>query len=129
MRNRCIGRFATTITTRRIPLTATSVRSVVLPGPGARKPTNTVTTSVELLTVGGDHVVGAVRVADEPGSTVRSLRGLDEAFPTVRVLGVRHGDAFFGSPPTDLDLHGGDEIVVYGTRDALESLGDTDSSR
>ncbi len=84
---------------------------------------------VELLTVGGDHVVGAVRVADEPGSTVRSLRGLDEAFPTVRVLGVRHGDAFFGSPPTDLDLHGGDEIVVYGTRDALESLGDTDSSR
>lgn len=78
--------------------------------------------SVELFTVDGDFVVAAVTMADDPEPTVRSLRGMDEILPLVKVLGVRHGDAYSGAPPVDVELNGGDEIIVYGHRDEIDRL-------
>jgi uncharacterized protein with PhoU and TrkA domain len=65
-----------------------------------------------------------VRVNDEPGPAVRSLRGIDEALPTVSVLGVRHDEGYFGRPPVDVELDAGDELIVYGRRPDLERLGE-----
>ncbi len=78
----------------------------------------------ELYAVGDDFVVGSVRVNDEPGPAVRSLRGIDEALPTVSVLGVRHDEGYFGRPPVDVELDAGDELIVYGRRPDLERLGE-----
>jgi hypothetical protein len=71
---------------------------------------------VELFVVGGDFVIGAVRVAAVPEPTVRSLRGIDETLPDVKVLGVRRGEQYFGAPPVDVHLEASDEIIVYGRR-------------
>ena len=76
----------------------------------------------ELLTVGDDYVIGSVRVAEGPGPTVRSLRGIDEALPALHVLGVQQGDEYFGAPPVDLKLAADDRIIVYGQRRDLEHL-------
>lgn len=78
--------------------------------------------AIELFEVSDQYVVGTIRVTDEPGATVRSLRGLDEALPHVRVLGVRQADEYVGMPPVDIELHAGNEIIVYGLRSELESL-------
>ena len=79
---------------------------------------------VELYLVDDDYVVGAVRIADDPGPTLRSLRTLDAALAGVKVLGVRHGDEYFGMPPVDVQLAAGDELVLYGRRDDLERVDD-----
>jgi len=79
---------------------------------------------VELYAVGDDFVVGSLRVAEQPDPGVRSLRGLDEALPTVSVLGVRHGGEYLGRPPVDVELDAGDEILVYGRRQDLEKFED-----
>jgi hypothetical protein len=81
--------------------------------------------AVELYTVGDDYVVGSLRLTDDPGPRVRSLRGIDEALPNVSVLGVRHSDGYLGHPPVDIDLSGGDEIIVYGRRRDLERFKDS----
>jgi hypothetical protein len=73
----------------------------------------------EMLSLGDGFVVGAIRVADEPGATQRSLRGLDEALPGCHVLGVRQGDHYIGASPADLELAKGDVLVLYGPRDQL----------
>lgn len=73
----------------------------------------------ELLTLGDDFVVGAIVVASDPGATYRSLRGLDEALPDIRVLGVRQGDRFVGRSPADIELHEGDQLIVFGSRGAV----------
>ncbi len=78
--------------------------------------------AVELYAVDGNFIIGSVRVADDPEPTVRSLRGMDDALPEVKVLGVRHGESFLGSPPVDVHLDGGDEIIVYGRREAIGRL-------
>jgi hypothetical protein len=80
----------------------------------------------ELCVVDDDYVVGAIRVAQDPGPTIRSLRGIDEALPFVRVLGVRRSDGYHGMPPIDVDLDAGDEIILYGRRRDLEDLSGTD---
>ena len=77
----------------------------------------------ELLTLGQDFSVTAVRVAESPAETYRSLRGLEHAIPGARVLGVRRGTEYFGEPPVDLTLLEGDELVVYGRNDRLGGLG------
>jgi hypothetical protein len=76
----------------------------------------------ELCVVDDDYVVGAVRVAQDPGPTIRSLRGIDEALPFIRVLGVRRSDGYLGMPPVDVDLDAGDEIILYGRRRDLDGL-------
>jgi hypothetical protein len=78
--------------------------------------------ATELYVVGDDFVVGSLRITDDPGPALRSLRGLDDALPTVRVLGVRHEDGYLGRPPVDVELHTGDEIIVYGRREDLDRL-------
>lgn len=78
---------------------------------------------IELLAFGDDYAVGSVRVTDGPGPTVRSLRGIDEALPALRVLGVQQEDGYFGTPPVDIKLGADDRIIVYGRRSDLEELG------
>jgi hypothetical protein len=80
---------------------------------------------VELCTVDGAYVISAVRVADDPEPTVRSLRAMDEVLPLVNVLGIRHGGEFFGAPPVDVQLDAGDEIIVYGRREDIDRIGTT----
>jgi hypothetical protein len=76
-----------------------------------------------LLDLGGDFVVAAMRVTDHPSEeTVRSLRGLDEALPTVRVLGVRNEVGYAGQAPVDVELDRGDQLVVYGTQAELSHI-------
>jgi hypothetical protein len=76
----------------------------------------------ELLAVGDDFVVGAVQVVAGTGSTVQSLRSIDDALPAVRVLGVQQSEGFFGTPPVDLELAAGDKIIAYGRRSDLQNL-------
>ncbi|MDG1265910.1 MAG: hypothetical protein P8O03_06245 [Ilumatobacter sp.] len=76
----------------------------------------------ELFEVCGDFVIGSVRLADQPGEGVRSLRGIDDALPAVSVLGVRHDGGYLGRPPVDVDLVAGDEIIVYGRRRDLKKF-------
>lgn len=79
--------------------------------------------TVELFVVDDDFVVGSVRLTDQPGPTVRSLRVIDDALTTVDVLGVRQASGtYHGAPPVDVDLEAGDEIIVYGRRRDLEDL-------
>lgn len=82
----------------------------------------------ELYVVDDDYVIGAVRVAHDPGPTIRSLRGIDEALSFARVLGVRRSDGYLGMPPVDVDLDAGDEIILYGRRQDLDALGPDSSS-
>jgi hypothetical protein len=77
----------------------------------------------ELCTVGDDYVIGSVRVVGELGPTVRSLRGIDGALPMVNVLGVKKGDEYHGTPPVDVELDVGDELIVYGRRRDLVHFG------
>jgi hypothetical protein len=75
----------------------------------------------ELVALGDDFVVGAIRLAGEPGATYRSLRGLDAALPGLQVLGVRQGNRYVGMSPADLELHAGDELIVHGRRRVVEA--------
>lgn len=77
----------------------------------------------ELLALGPEFSVTAVRVAETPGETYRSLRELEGAIPGAKVLGVRRGTDYFGEPPVDITLREGDELVVYGRTDRLRVLG------
>lgn len=79
----------------------------------------------EILSLGDDFVVDAVRLAEDPGPTARSLRALAHALPGCTVLGIRRGDAYLGEPPVDIELHAGDELIVYGRRDRVVDLLDT----
>jgi hypothetical protein len=74
------------------------------------------------LHLGDGFVVAAVTVTDAPDLGPRSLRGLDAALPQVRVLGVRRSDRYIGEPPADLDLAGGDQLVVHARRESIEAL-------
>jgi uncharacterized protein with PhoU and TrkA domain len=40
----------------------------------------------------------------------------------VTVLGVQQGDRYRGESPIDIELHKGDNLVVYGRRERLERL-------
>ncbi len=76
--------------------------------------------ATELYVVGDDFVIGSLRITEDPGPALRSLRGIDDALPTVSVLGVRREDGYLGRPPVDVELHTGDEIIVYGRREDLD---------
>jgi hypothetical protein len=75
-----------------------------------------------LLSLGLDFSITAVRVAEQPGETYRSLKGLEDAIPGAKVLGVRRGAEYFGEPPVDITLKEGDELVVYGRTELLSVL-------
>ena len=78
--------------------------------------------AIELYSVSDDFIVGSLRITDDPGPTLRSLRGIDEALPSLSVLGVRHSAGYLGRPPVDIELHAGHEIIVYGRRGDLAQL-------
>ena len=76
-----------------------------------------------LLQLGADFEVVALPLRAD--LTLRSLRGLQFALPTVKVLGVRPGgrsDAFLTGPPLDLELSTGDEVVVLARRSELAEI-------
>jgi hypothetical protein len=75
-----------------------------------------------LLPISDKFVVASVRLAADPADTYRSLRGLDNALPGVKVLGVRRGEDYLGEMPVDIQLQQGDEIVVYTRIDRLDSM-------
>ncbi len=77
----------------------------------------------QLLSLGQDFSVTAVRVAESPGETYRSLRELEHAIPGATVLGVRRGTRYLGEPPVDITLQEGDELVIYGRDDRIGRLG------
>ncbi len=72
---------------------------------------------LDLLTLSDEFAVQAVKFEATPQESVRSLRGLAQAFPDVTILGVRRGPNYFGAPPVDIDLHAGDELIIYAHRD------------
>ena len=74
----------------------------------------------EIAEVGSGYVVGAIEVVGEPGDTYRSLRALDQAFPTLKVLGIVTDGEFVTNVPADVDLTVGDEIIVFGTAEEAE---------
>lgn len=82
----------------------------------------------ELFVIADDFVVAEVRLAAEPEKAPRSLRGLDHAIAEAKVLGIRRGGPegdFVGRPPTDLELHRDDSLVLFGERAGLQRLTDT----
>ena len=72
---------------------------------------------LDLLTLSDQFAVQAVLFEATPEESVRSLRGLAQAFPDVTILGVRRGRDYFGAPPVDIDLQAGDELIIYAHRD------------
>ena len=81
----------------------------------------------ELVALGDGFVVAEVRLAREPDMGPRSLAGIEAALPGLRLLGVRQRAGadeghFVGAPPDDLDLGADDELVVYGTREAVAAV-------
>ncbi len=81
----------------------------------------------ELLAVGEEYVVVEANVEQSPRAAPRSLRGLEQALPGVRVLGVWRtrgaSTEYVGESPTDVTLHADDRLVLYGSRDRLADLG------
>ena len=78
----------------------------------------------ELLVLSDEMAVQSVRLEDAPADAPRSLRGLARAIPGATVLGIRRGDEYLGAPPVDVDLHAGDELIVYGRRGGSGSAPD-----
>ena len=71
----------------------------------------------ELLVLSDDFAIQSVRLSSSVAEA-RSLRGLAHALPGVTVLAVRKGSELLGEPPADIDLLEGDELILYGRRDA-----------
>jgi len=76
----------------------------------------------ELVVVADDFIVGVVQLKSEPGDTYRSLRALADALTGCTVLGVHDDDGYAGAPPSDVDLHRGNALVVYGRREDVKRL-------
>lgn len=78
---------------------------------------------VPLLSLSEEYQVAALPLSDDV--PLRSIRGLQQALPRVRVLGVRprgqHG-RFISGPPSDVDLHAGDDLVVLARTSHLDEL-------
>ncbi len=81
-----------------------------------------------LLTLSADFQVVALPLADDV--PLRSIRGLQQALPELRVLGVRptgRPGSFVGGQPADIELHAGDDLVVLADTTQLAALmGDVD---
>lgn len=78
---------------------------------------------VPLLNLSEDYQVVALPLSDDV--PLRSVRGLQQAMPGVRVLGVRPGGRpgrFVSGPPSDIDLHAGDDLVVLARADRLREV-------
>ncbi len=99
----------------------------LLVGIGQRYATHRLSSALDaeptrLLDFAGGFEVDLLALTADPDQAVRGLRGLENAFPGVRVLGVRRGDQYFGEPPVDLTLVAGDELVLYGHRDRIAEV-------
>jgi len=77
----------------------------------------------ELLSLGSDVAIVAVTLSGD--IPLRSLSGLQNALPQMKVLGVRPQagpGAFLTGLPADVDLHADDQVVVMGEREVLTQL-------
>jgi hypothetical protein len=78
---------------------------------------------VPLLRLSDEHQVVALPLSDDV--PLRSIQGLQQALPDVRVLGVRPGGTrgqFVSGPPSDVDLHAGDDIVILARSESLQQI-------
>lgn len=75
-----------------------------------------------LLAIAEHFEVDLLQLTADPDQAVRGLRGLELAFPGVKVLGVRRGEEYFGQPPIDITLSAGDELILYGHRDRIAEV-------
>ena len=75
-----------------------------------------------LLNLDASFEIDILRLTADPEEAVRGLRGLDQAFAGVTVLGIRRGTEYFGEAPVDITLKAGDELVVYGRHDRLAEI-------
>lgn len=76
-----------------------------------------------LLTLSENHQIVALPLSDDV--PLRSIRGLQQALPEVRILGVRPSGKrgrFVSGPPSDLDLHAGDDLVVLTQAERLAEV-------
>ena len=81
---------------------------------------------VPLLSLSEDYQVVALPLSDDV--PLRSIRGLQQALPRLRVLGVRRGGhrgTFVSGPPSDVSLHAGDDVVVLADTAALSEFPST----
>jgi hypothetical protein len=80
---------------------------------------------IPLLRLSEEYSVVALPLSgDVP---LRSVRGLQQALPDLLVLGVRPGGMrgrFLGGPPSDIDLHAGDDLVVLARSESLRTVVD-----
>jgi hypothetical protein len=82
-----------------------------------------------LLTLGDGYEVVALPLSDD--LPLRSIRGLQQALPQLRVLGIRPGGQpgrFVSGPPSDIELHAGDDLVVLADEHDLAALVADDDS-
>ena len=77
----------------------------------------------EELTLGADHIVATLRIDKHPDNTYRSLSAMSDGLPDVRVLGLRRAGDYLDATGSDVELHPGDELIVYGSRDSIAALG------
>ncbi|MEM8620660.1 MAG: TrkA C-terminal domain-containing protein [Actinomycetota bacterium] len=77
----------------------------------------------EELTLGADHIVATLRIDRHPNNTYRNLAAMSDGLPDVRVLGLRRDRDYFDAAGSDVELDRGDELIVYGTREAIAALG------
>ena len=75
-----------------------------------------------LLNLGTNFEIDILQLTADPKEAVRGLRGLDQAFKGVTVLGIRRGKEYFGEAPVDITLKAGDELIVYGRHDRLAEI-------
>lgn len=80
----------------------------------------------ELLDLGDDQVVVEVALAEDPDRAPRSLTGIEQALPGVRVLAVRRTDGdhetLVAESPADLTLRHDDRLVLFGPRQRVRAL-------
>lgn len=79
-----------------------------------------------LLALSEDYQVVALPLSDDV--PLRSISGLQQALPQLRVLGVRPATqpgVFVSGPPSDIELHAGDDLVVLVDDQQLAALLDT----
>ncbi len=76
----------------------------------------------ELLHLGSEYELTRFDVSAESRAAGRTLRQLQLKQNQVQILAVERGKAFIAVPRGDFQLLGGDNVVVYGQRNAVNLL-------
>lgn len=78
---------------------------------------------VRLLHLGSEYGVLRFRVEENDWISDKTLRTTRLADEGLLVLGIEcPGGNFVGAPPADIEVHDGDELIVYGPADRVSEL-------